>query len=306
MERYEHIIESKRHLVDLPDADRIKVCRHDFWIETERLRPFFECIENIMYTEGQIQASCIFAHGMGGDGKSALYERLQVMSKFSSNKMKFVELTESLDRYKLHEALYNVFGLPIKSSATAASRTDIIVRAIEAENIKAIVIDEFNEGLLKAYAAKRIMLSLLKSLSAKKLRMCIIALGNDGAMEIMKLDPAIGRRYVRFRMPLWTMNQDFINFISSYEANLPLKLPSNLADLKLRTLIMTHSKGIMDNVVKIIKSLAMDAIATGAEKINAEQFERLDQCVFRYGYSLTVHEENQAKPELLKRSRYAK
>lgn len=305
MERYEHIIESKRHLADLPSQDRINICRHDFWIETERLKPFFERLKNILYTDGQHQVSCMFAHGLGGDGKTAVYERLQVMSSFSSEKMIFVELTESVDRYTLHEAILVAFGLPLRRNRSAASLTEAIARVMRAGNIKALVLDELNDALLKAYSVKRTMLSLLKNLSAKKLKLCVIALGNDAAFDIMSIDPAIGRRYVDYTFPLWEMGEDFVNFISTYVANLPLRLPSNLADVKLRTLIFTKSNGIMDNVVKIIKSFAMDAIATGAEKITPDQFDRMEDIVSLYGYAMTVHQKGE-KPELLKRARYTR
>ncbi|WMY87437.1 TniB family NTP-binding protein [Pseudomonas shirazica] len=305
MERYAHIIESKRHLADLPDQDRIHICRHDFWIETERLKPFFERLKNILYTDGQHQVSCIFGHGLGGEGKTAVYERLQVMSSFTSDKMIFVELTESLDRYSLHEALLAAFGLPLKKGRSTTSLTEAAVRVMSSGNIKALVLDEINDGLLKAYSVKRTMLSLLKSLSAKKMKLCVIAFGNDSAFEIMKIDPAIGRRFVDYKFPLWEMGEDFVNFISTYEANLPLRLPSNLADVKLRTLIFTRSYGIMDNVVKIMKSFAMDAIATGVEKITADQFDRMGEIVSLYGYAMTVHQKTD-KPELVKSVRYTR
>lgn len=82
------------------------------------------------------------------------------------------------------------------------------------------------------------------------------------------------------------MDTDFIDFIATYETHLPLNLPSNLADPKMRMLIYKHSFGVMDNVVKIIKCTAMDAIAAGNEKITTDQFARLPAIARTYGFNL--------------------
>lgn len=68
---YEHVLKEHRYKLALSAAERIEVCRHDFWIDTPKFALMFECISHMLYTHNQIQASCIFIHGEGGDGKTA-------------------------------------------------------------------------------------------------------------------------------------------------------------------------------------------------------------------------------------------
>ncbi|WP_223508079.1 TniB family NTP-binding protein [Pseudomonas sp. BF-B-25] len=286
MANYDHIIVSKRHLVELPAEERIKICRHDVWIDTPRLAPLFDCVNHMLYTDHQIQASCIYIYGPGGDGKTAIYKRLEQISVMSNQKMKFIELTETVDRYKPHDTICKAFGIPITSRSTTSSRNDAIIRVIEAENVCALVVDELNEAIFQAYSQKKALLSLFKSLSGHRTKLCIIAFGDHKALEVLALDPQTSRRYVRWPIERWNMDTDFIDFIATYETHLPLNLPSNLADPKMRMLIYKHSFGVMDNVVKIIKCTAMDAIAAGNEKITTDQFARLPAIARTYGFNL--------------------
>ncbi|MNH24595.1 hypothetical protein D3C79_845400 [compost metagenome] len=61
----------------------------------------------------------------------------------------------------------------------------------------------------------------------------------------------------------------------------------------------------MLNVVTIIKSFAMDAIASGVERITPDQFDRMADIISLYGYTMTVHQKIE-KPELVKSARYTR
>lgn len=293
---YSHVLSDQRHKLELSAADRIAICRHDFWIDTPKFALMFECIGHMMYTSHQIQAACIFIHGHGGDGKSAAWNRLKFLSAQSDKKMIFIELTENANRFKLHDRLCEAFGIEI-GRRTTANKEELILRYIADHGICAIVIDELNDALLQPYAQKRTLLSLMRNF-AGTLKLCVIAFGNSQGCEILMIDPIIDRRYVQHFIGDWEMGQDFVDFLATFEAHLPLKIKSNLASPELRTLIYTESHGIMDNVVKIMKCLAMDAIDSGDERITPKQFPRLKEIALRFGYNLHVPKniESRQKP----------
>ncbi|AUG07895.1 TniB family NTP-binding protein [Pseudomonas sp. S09G 359] len=283
---YDHVLLEHRYKLDLSATQRIEICRHDFWIDTPKFALMFECIGHMLYTRNQIQASCIFIHGEGGDGKTAAWHRLKFLSANSDKKMVFVELSENTSRHKLLDRICEAFGIEVGGRNTAR-KEDLILNYIRVNNVCAIVLDELNDALLQPYAQKRTLLSLMRNLSGT-LKLCVIAFGNTEARDIVMLDRIIDRRFVQFVVKDWEMGQDFVNFIATYEAHLPLKLKSDLASPELRTLIHTESLGIMDNVVKIMKCLAMDAIDSGAERIAPEQFPRLRDIAMRFGFNLHI------------------
>ena len=282
----DHVKTDLRHLVDLPAEQRIQICRHDIWIDTPRLKPLLNCLNHMIYTDHQIQASSIFIHGEGGDGKSALFHRLQTLGHLSGKKMVFITLTENLNRYKLHDAICEQFHVQIGKRTTAANRVDIIVKKIESGEIGAIVIDELSDAMLEGSTNKRIILSLLRSLAEGKLKMCVIAFGNSVALEAILLDRVLDRRFVQWELRPWSLDQDFVDFIATYETHLPLRLASNVSSPRLRTLIHSNSHGILDNIVKILKCTAMDAIERGTEQITQDQFSHIDALAMKYGFKI--------------------
>lgn len=284
--KYGHVKADLRHLVDLPPEQRIQICRHDIWIDTPRLKPLLNCLKHMVYTDYQIQASSIFIHGEGGDGKSALFHRLQELGELSGKKMVFITLTENLNRYKLHDAICEQFSVQIGKRTTAANRLDIIEKKIKSGDIGAIVIDELSDAMLEGSTNKRIILSLLRSLAEGKLKLCVIAFGNSVANEAMIFDRVLDRRFVQWELQSWKLDQHFVDFIATYETHLPLKLVSNVASPKLRTLIHSNSHGILDNIVKILKCAAMDAIEQGTERITQDQIPNIDALAMKYGFKI--------------------
>ncbi|MEW2924135.1 TniB family NTP-binding protein [Pseudomonas juntendi] len=283
---YSHVLEAHRHKLDLPVEERIKICRHDFWIDNPKFAPVFECLGHMLYTAHQIQASCIFIYGNGGGGKSAAWHHLKYLSSNSDKKMVFIELTENTSRFKLHDRLCQAFGIDI-GRRSIADKEELIFKYIADNGICAIVIDELNDALLQPYAQKRTLLSLMRNL-AGTLKLCVIAFGNTEACSILTLDRIIDRRFVQYYVSDWKMGQDFVDFLATYEAHLPLKIKSNITCAEINSLILSESYGIMDNVVKIMKCLAMDAIESGAERISATQFPRLREIAMRFGFNLHV------------------
>ncbi|CAI8819620.1 TniB family NTP-binding protein [Pseudomonas protegens] len=281
-----HVKADLRHLIELPAEQRIKICRHDIWIDTPRLKPLMNCLNHMIYTENQIQASSIFIYGEGGDGKSALFHRLQDLGHLSGKKMVFITLTENINRYKLHDAICEQFHVHIGKRTTAANRIDIILKKIEAGEIGAIVIDELSDAMLEGNINKKVILSLLRSLAEGKLKLCVIAFGNSVALEAIALDRVLDRRFVQWELQKWKKDQDFVDFIATYETHLPLKLASNVSSPKLRSLIYSNSHGILDNIVKILKCTAMDAIEQGAERIHQDQFSNIDSLAAKYGFKI--------------------
>ena len=121
---------------------------------------------------------------------------------------------------------------------------------------------------------------------AGTLKLCVIAFGNTEACSILTLDRIIDRRFVQYYVKDWEMGQDFVDFLATYEAHLPLKIKSNISCPEINALILSESYGIMDNVVKIMKCLAMEAIDSGAERISVGQFPRLRETAMRFGFNL--------------------
>jgi hypothetical protein len=142
----------------------------------------------------------------------------------------------------------------------------------------------------------------MKFLSGPPCYLSIICFGDLTAAEVLMKDDQIYRRYVHWPLTPWTNDQDFCNFLATYESHLPLKLPSNISSSVGRRRMMKQSFGIMDNVVKITKCLAYEGVLNGSEHMNIELIDNdIHLLCMRYGEALRRPSASGAKQVKLER-----
>lgn len=287
MEKYEHILADKRSQADLDDRQRIKICKKDIWIPTKRLDPLFETIDYVLMSEDQLQAPGMLIFGNGGYGKSAIIRRLEQMYAVGDQRIKAIGVGEDLDNSKLRDLICDAFGIKLSNRRNTRERTSRLLHIIRSEKFVALLIDELHDTGFKTLSQQTTSLSLMKHLAGPPLFLCLICFGDERAKAVLDKDDQISRRYIYWPLTLWTDDADFCDFLATYESHLPLRLCSDLASKVLRRRILKHSHGNMDNIVKIIKACAIDAIVTGQERIMVEQInDDIAMLCLKYGLSL--------------------
>lgn len=287
MENYTHIFAEKRFEAELDDRRRLIICRRDIWIPTKRLDPLFETIDYVLMSQDQLLAPGMLIHGGGGYGKSAIIKRLEQLYSSGNQRIKAIGVGEDMDGSKLRDLICDAFDIKITSARNNRERTSKLLNAIKSQNYCALLIDELHDTGFKTLSQQNNSLSLMKHLAGPPCYLCLICFGDERAQRVLENDEQILRRYVYWPLNAWTNDQDFCDFVATYECHLPLKLPSNLASMAMRQKLIRYSFGVMDNVVKILKACAMDAIVTKTEKITTSQING-DMTSFcaRYGLSL--------------------
>lgn len=287
MDKYEHILAGKRSQADLDDRQRIKICKKDIWIPTKRLDPLFETIDYVLMSEDQLQAPGMLIFGAGGYGKSAIIRRLEQMYAVGDQRIKAIGVGEDLDNSKLRDLICDAFGIKLSNRRNTRERTSRLLHIIRSEKFVALLIDELHDTGFKTLSQQTTSLSLMKHLAGPPLFLCLICFGDERAKAVLDKDDQISRRYIYWPLTLWVDDTDFCDFLATYESHLPLRQPSDLAGKVLRKRILKHSHGNMDNIVKIIKACAIDAIVNGQERITIEQVnDDIAMLCLKYGLSL--------------------
>ncbi len=287
MNKYDHIMLEKQFQADLDDRERIKICKKDIWIPTKRLDPLFETIDYVLMSEDQLQAPGMLIFGAGGYGKSAIIKRLEQMYAVGDQRIKTIGVGEDLDNSKLRDLICDAFGIKLSNRRNSRERTARLLHIIQTEHYVALVIDELHDTGFKTLSQQTNSLSLMKHLAGPPLYLCLICFGDERAKTVLEKDDQISRRYIYWPLELWRDDEDFCDFLATYESHLPLRQRSNLAGKVIRRRIHKQSHGNMDNIVKIVKACAIDAILTGHEHIRAEQIDDdVSSLCLKYGFSL--------------------
>jgi hypothetical protein len=71
-------------------------------------------------------------------------------------------------------------------------------------------------------------------------------------------------------VPPWRNGEEYLQLLSTLEAVLPLRRPSQLAKPALAEKILSAAEGILGEVVSIVTRAAVRAVTSGAESITAK------------------------------------
>lgn len=297
---YTHIIPEKRSLADLDNSTRISIIKRDIWIPTKKLDQLFTTIDFMIGSEGRLVVPSMLVWGPGGSGKSAIIERLKHIYTTRDKNIKSISAGMNLDSSQLVDLICNSFGISSGAGRQSLDRTTRVLNTIRAENIAALLMDELNDSGLRTLAQQKNSMSLMKFLSGPPCYLSIICFGDLTSAEVLMRDNQIYRRYVHWPLTPWKNDQDFCDFLATYESHLPLKLPSDISCSAGRRRILKQSLGVMDNVVKIIKCLAYEAVLNGTERMDVELVDN-DICYLCMRYGEALRRSPEPKQAKLKR-----
>ncbi|GGJ86479.1 TniB family NTP-binding protein [Pseudomonas matsuisoli] len=277
-------IKSRRErYVSASDEERIEIINRDIWITCPRHQVIIKTIQNILHLKDVEPAPCVLVCGEGGFGKTALLAHLQSEMEMLA-KVKFMSLANNPGMLKFNELVLSVLGVPMhpgRSSPRNMIPADL-VKYVRNNNIKALIIDEFHTSLTATRLEQEKNLSFIKALSGAPYFLSIIALGTSIAKNALSVDQQLSRRYEIFELKKWKLDDEFRNFLASWENALPLKQDSNLYRDDIARALLGRSEGVMDFVVKGIKWAAIQAVLTKEEKITPSLIELGYET--RYGY----------------------
>ncbi|MHB9351649.1 TniB family NTP-binding protein [Pseudomonas amygdali] len=283
-----HVRQSLRHLVALPEQERVLICLEDVFIDYPAAQSIIDTSNYMLKVKRKVQAPCMLVWARGGFGKTSIIKQLRTHNTVQEEKLVFMSLRQNPNNYNFRELLFEAFGLPIKRKFSAYDASKEFTLTVERQNIRGIVIDEIHDALTLTAFQQKVNLSLLKNLSGDPYNLSVFAFGIDKASEALRLDPQLERRYMQWPLPMWSLNDDFRAFLAGYERVLPLKMASNLWSEDLVKRLYALSAGLMDAVAKIIQVCAAEAILSGVEKITPEIIDRAPMLAAKFGVSILI------------------
>jgi hypothetical protein len=132
---------------------------------------------------------------------------------------------------------------------------------------KILILDEIHHVLAGSHLSQRAFLNEIKYL-ANELQIVIIAAGIKDALVAINTDNQLANRFEPAILPKWTMDEEYLRLLSSFEAILPLREPSDLATEELAMKILSLSGGTIGEISAVLKKAALEAIKTRKERID--------------------------------------
>jgi Bacterial TniB protein len=118
-------------------------------------------------------------------------------------------------------------------------------------------------------------MNAVKNLSTK-LQMTIIGCGLPTAFNALHSDPQVENRFYPMELPAWTYGEEFKRLLTSLEARLLLREPSNLSSAPSARVIHSRTGGLLGEVIALLVAASEMALQEGRECITGKDLSSSD------------------------------
>ena len=276
---YSHLHASIRPLAEENNESRIRRIRTDRWITYGRAEAALAAMDDLLSFPKRTRMPNLLLVGPTNNGKTMIVEKFRrshppiearATAEGAANvPVLKVQMPAGPDEPRFFAAILNELGFPHRYVDRLSKRQDAAVRMLRETGVRILVIDEVHNLLSGSRVQQRRLLNLLRWLG-NELQIPLVAVGTVEALHAVQSDDQLANRFEPMGLPPWRHGEEYRQLLSTLEAVLPLRRPSQLAEPMLAEKILAAAEGILGEVVSIITRAAVHAVMTGTEAITAK------------------------------------
>jgi hypothetical protein len=280
MSDYDHLLPAYRRYAGLPDADRIAWIRADRWLETDPAGSALSRLEDLLAYPSRDRMPCLLLYGDTGMGKTKIIRKFlrDHPARFDSaagvTTMPVVAMqmpAEPIER-DVYAELLTALGAPGPIDGATNRQKEICRGLLRSMGARMLIIDEIHAMLAGSFRQQRIFLNVLRFL-ANDLKVPLVCEGTDLARQALLTDPQLAERFEALQLCRWTNDRSLARLLASLGAILPLRRPSELETAAVRKRVLDLTDGVTVRIFRLIETVSVEAIRTGAERLARESFE---------------------------------
>ncbi len=280
---YAHLHASVRpHAAESSEA-RIRRIRTDRWITYARAETALSKLEDLLTFPKRTRMPNLLLVGPTNNGKTMIVEKFRrthppAAANAAEDGAAYipvlkVQMPAGPDEPRFFGAILDEIGYPHSLSDRASKRQDTAVRMLRETRVQVLVIDEVHNLLSGSRLQQRRLLNLLRWLG-NELQIPLVAVGTAEALRAVQSDDQLANRFEPVGLPPWRNGEQYQQLLSTLEAVLPLRRPSQLSSSALAEKILSASEGILGEVVTIVTKAAAHAVTSGTESITARVLDQ--------------------------------
>lgn len=285
---YERILTPRaRELLGAPDDVRLEHIKKPVFINYERSRSILGQLEAMLLHPITNRPPNVLIVSPSKNGKTEILKRFMADHPAQEQRdgdvifapVVFAEAPPGPDERLFLSTVLKVLGVDPKPNADTAVLIPLLVDSLRKAGVKVLLLDELHSILAGSATKQRLMLTLLKYVS-NQTGISIAAAGTRDAKIALSTDAQLESRFPSVALPLWNDVYKSVNgskklgevneldrLLASFEAALPLRIPSNLHDPLLKSKICGSADGLLGGIAKTIQDTAAIAIESGTEAI---------------------------------------
>ncbi len=280
----ENLSPQLKKYLDLSDEERIFFIQKDKWIDYPQANKILLKIEDIFNAPKSIRSRGMLLYGDSNNGKTAILKRFY--RKFAKDEyidedgdvihlmpVVYAIAEASSDESIMFTEILSSMNVPVNHKEKVSKKKEEAIYYLNLMKTKLIIIDEIQNVLHGPHNKMAQLITSLKTLN-NKTGIPIILAGTQDAMSAISIDNQTKSRFKPYELPLWNNDENFLRFIATMEAMLPLKKASNIyKNYELLTYIHGLSNGCIGEAINILKDASIYAIRTKSERITKKEIK---------------------------------
>ncbi len=277
---YSHLDAAVKPVADWDAGARIRFIGRDRFIKYPQVNELLEDFELLLNSEDSIRPQGRLLVGDSLSGKTSVLNEFMRRHPASDHPdgravsipVLYIQYPDTASEGVFGEIL-NKLNINLSGRVRPPEIRSTAVNSLKASGVRVLIIDEFHNLLEGSANAQRKGLNSVKFL-INDLGRPVIAAGTRSASTAIATDEQFRSRLRPKELARLRDDETFQGLLCSFEAKLPLRLPSNLFNEGPRGAIYRYSQGVMGYVSDILNSAAILAIKSGEEKISLELIEK--------------------------------
>lgn len=269
----EHLHESRRYALILPDEERCKIIRQDIKVDTEHLLTVSNIVDNMLsIVRGSMEAPCLVVSAGSNHGKTTICNAVRGMDESWRHKIRYVTFVKDTGKTKPMVKLLTALGM---EPGKAGIPISMVAEYCIANDIRGVFMDEFHDSIKGLSKGEQdTFLSLLRGLCGAPAYLSFFVFGIDEALNALAIDSQYVRRFELYELTPWSKSDaEYLNFLDTWEEIVPLAKRSHLSSKAMSDYIYTNTLGVIGNICTLLRAAACLAVIWGDEKITLESLQ---------------------------------
>lgn len=276
----DHIHPDFKSVLALTGKERVAFMDQPRWVGYDRASKLLDMLQMLMHKPQRPRMPNLLIIGESNNGKTTIIQRFfDLCGEGSVNEdsepVKPVIIAQapcSADEKGLYISILECFWAPYRATDSAAKLRYQVIHLLRECHVKILIIDEFHSLLTGTAVKQRTVMNAIKLL-CNELMIPVVGVGTREAVRVLHTDPQHASRFDVIKLPLWDLNKEFQQLLSSFETILPLKNPSRLYLPELARPLHAISGGNLGNLHRLLVECAGEAIYSGKEQIDTDIIE---------------------------------
>jgi type II secretory pathway predicted ATPase ExeA len=265
------------------DEERIRKIEDSKWIGYSRAKKIMDKLDDLLNHPKTLRMPNLLLVGDTNNGKTILVNRFNTIhepritaeDEKLNRHVVLIQAPHKPDERMFYNSLLDSLYVPYKFNDRVEKKQQQVIQLFSHIGVKMLIIDEIHHILAGSAMAQRTFLNMIKYL-ANELQIVIVGVGIKDAFNVINSDPQLANRFEPAVLPKWTMNDEYLRLLASFEYVLPLKESSNLSNHEIASKILLLSQGTIGEISTVIRKAAKNAIKSKSEKITIKILNNLD------------------------------